>query len=255
MQYPMEWMVGVVRRLLNRSLVYDILGTFLISVGIVLACFLAVHSVRGVVDGWIVQQSSYLLIASTPVFDLPPATPLPTPTTTPLPTLTPTPTPTPLPPLPAIRLSIPAIDLNTSIQEISPIEKTTWNRETIFEWETTAFSVGHYSTSGNPGGGTNIVLTGHNNISGEVFRDLDKLHPGDEVILFTEDSEFYYEVQKVYTIPYLGVETEGEATIQSLTAPQTSEMVTMVSCWPYATSSHRIIVIAVPASDEDENDN
>lgn len=225
------------------------------SAGIVLACFLGVHMIRGIVDGWIIQQSNYLLIASTPIFYLPPATPLPTPTTTPFPTPTPTLTPTPPPPLPAIRLSIPAIDLNTSIQEISPIEKTTWNGEKIFEWETTAFSVGHYKTSGNPGGGTNIVLTGHNNILGEVFRDLDKLHPGDEVILFTEDSEFYYEVQKVYTIPYLGVEAEGESTIQSLTAPQLSEMVTMISCWPYATSTSRIIVIAVPASDGDENDN
>jgi sortase A len=187
------------------------------------------------------QQSSILVIADTPVFDLPPATPLPTPTPTAVPTAPP-------PLLPAIRLSIPSINVNTNIVELSPVEQSKPAGGTDSIWEPAAQSVGHYDTSGNPGGGRNIVLSGHNNTKGEVFRNLSQLHLNDEVILFTQTGEFHYRVQKKLIIPYLGSEKEGETTIQSLTSPQSSEMVTLISCWPYYSNFDRIIIIAVPDS-------
>jgi sortase A len=217
--------------------------------GVGLACFLGIRITRQEVDKQIADQPNYLIMASTPIFRLPPATPLPTLTQTPLPTptptLTPTPTPTPLP-SPAIRLSIPAINLNSSIKEVSPTEKTLANGEFRFVWEPVDFAVGHYDTSGNPGGGGNIVLTGHNNMAGEVFRYLNNLNPGDEVILFNEVSEFHYQVQQKSIIPYLGAEMEGDVQLQSLAGPKPTELVTLISCWPYATNANRIVVIAVP---------
>lgn len=245
-------------QLATRSIVYEVVGRFLFSSGLVLASFLGIRITREAVDGRIAHQPNYLVIASTPVFELPPATPLPTLTQTPLPT--PTPTQTPLPtatplPLPAIRLSIPAIRLNTRIQEISPTEKRAWNGESMLVWEPLAYAVGHYDTSGSPGGGGNIVLAGHNNTLGEVFRQLNDLNPGDEVILFNELKEFHYQVQQKMIIPYLGVERTGEAQIQALTAPKPAEMVTLISCWPYATNANRIVVIAVPAPGGDSRGN
>jgi sortase (surface protein transpeptidase) len=44
----------------------------------------------------------------------------------------------------------------------------------------------------------------------------------------------------------VGHEAEADAQLQALTAPQNTEMVTLVSCWPYATYTSRIVVIAVP---------
>jgi len=234
--------VDLARRVLPRSIIYGILGRLLISAGIVLGFFLVIRFTREAVDSRIVQQSSYLLISNTPMFKLPPATPLPTLTPTPIPTVIP-------PPLPAIRLSIPAIDLNTSIEDIFPIDKSSSSGGRNPVWEPIAFAVGHYNTSGHPGEGRNIVLTGHNNTQGEVFRYLDQLRPGDQVILFTEENEFYYQVQKKFIIPYIGVEEDGDAMLQSYAAPQATEMVTMISCWPYATNLHRIVIIAVPFSD------
>jgi sortase A len=240
-------MVAVVRKILTRARLDELFGVLLLSAGLLLAGWLGVRLARLVVDRQLARQAAYLLVAAPPVLDLPPATPWPTATTTPLPTLTPTPTATPLPPLPAIRLSIPAINLNASIQEVFPVEKVAWNGEKELQWGIAEYAVGHYNTSGYPGQGTNIVLTSHNNTLGEVFRDLDQLHPGDEVILFTEEREFHYRVQKVYLLPYLGVETQGEAALREYTRPQPTEMVTLVSCWPYATNANRIVVIAVPA--------
>ncbi len=237
----------MVRQVLTRSLIYESLGRLLISGGIALGCFLGLRLARKAVDSQIADRPSYLFIASTPVFELPPATPLPTLTPTPIPTATP-------PPLPAIRLSIPAINLNTGIKEMSPTEKILSSGESMFVWEPLAFAVGHYDSSGNPRGGNNIVLAGHNNTLGDIFRDLDQLNQGDEVILFTEDGEYHYQVWEKIIVPYLGAETEGDAKLQSLSAPQSSEMVTLLSCWPYFTNANRIAIIAVPLSGRDEND-
>lgn len=236
--------MDLIRQLGTRPQVYQAMGRLLFSGGIVLICFLGIRICREAVDSRIAQQSSYLFIASTPVFDLPPATPLPTLTPTPIPTETP-------PPLPAIRLSIPAIKLNTSIKEIAPTEKTLSNGDASLVWEPVAFAAGHYDTSGNPGGGQNIVLSGHNNTLGEVFRYLDQLNPNDEVILYTESGEFHYWVQQKIIIPFLGAEAQGDAALLAYSAPQSTEMVTLISCWPYATNAQRIIVIAAPAAGGD----
>ena len=255
--------MGLVRKIGSRSFAYDIFGRLLISTGVVLACFLGIRIAREAVDSQIAHQPNYLVIVSTPVFEIPPATPLPSLTPTPAATATPfpfptvTPLPTPIPTsiptatsfsLPAIRISIPKINLNSSIQEISPTEKILSNGQQTFTWEPLAFAVAHYDTSGNPGAGTNIVLSGHNNTLGEVFRYLDRLNPGDQVILFTAENERQYQVQDKYFVPYLGDETNGNAKLLSFIAPQSSEMITIISCWPYETNANRIVIIAVPVS-------
>ena len=232
------------------SSVYEILGSLLVSLGMALGCFLVLRLARESMEQRVAQDPNYLLIGSTPVFELPAATPIPTRTVTPVPTV---PTPTPVP-LPAIRLSIPTIDLNLNIEEIVPTAKTS-RGETKAVWDPPAFAVGHYNTSGYPEGGRNIVLIGHNNTQGEVFRYLDRLDPGHEIILFTERGEFHYQVQKKFMIPYLGVEKEGDAKLQSYAAPQDKEMVTLISCWPYATNSHRIVIVAVPAQEAEPDVN
>ena len=252
----------MVRQVLTRPRVYKALGTLLLSAGIVLGCSLSSRIIRETIDSQIAQQSNYLLIASTPVFGLPPATSVPTLTPTPIstatPAFTPTPTPTPTPiptatplPLPAIRLSIPAIGLNTTIKETFPTTITSWTGEQNLIWEPVAFAVGHYNTSGYPTEGTNIVLAGHNNTKGAVFRRLPDLRIGDEVILYTADDEFHYQVQDKMIISYLGVEAKADAILRFYAAPKPTEMVTLISCWPYATNADRIVVIAVPSSEED----
>jgi sortase A len=224
---------------------YDFAGRLMISTGVVLGSLLGLRFTRQSVDQQIARQPHYLRIDSTPAFGLPAATALPTQTRTPMPTSTPTSTPSPTAtpmPLPARRLSIPAIGLNTSVKESVP--RQTGNG--TFIWDPPAYAAGHYNSSGNPGEGRNIVFQGHNNIYGEVFRDLDRLSPGDEIILLTDAGEFRYQVQQSITIPYVGNEAVAGPQLQALSAPQSSEMVTLISCWPYSTFTSRIVVIAVP---------
>jgi sortase A len=119
-------------------------------------------------------------------------------------------------------------------------------RDGSFIWDPPNYAAGHYDSSGNPGGGRNIVFNAHNNMAGEVFRDLNKLVPGDEIILLTDAGEFHYQVQQKVIIPYVGHEAEANVQIGALSAPQSSEMVTLISCWPYYTFTSRIVVVAVP---------
>lgn len=240
-------MVDLVRPELSPARFYDFAGRLLISTGVVLGSLLGLRFTRESLDDQIAREPHFLSIDSTPAFQLPPATALPTQTLTPLPTstptLTPSPTSTPLP-LPARRMAIPAIGLNISIKENVPRQRSNGT----FVWDPPAYAAGHYDSSGNPGGGRNIVFQGHNNMAGEVFRDLNYLEPGHEIILLTDAGEFHYQVQQKIIIPYAGREAEANQEIRALTGPQASEMVTLISCWPYSTYTSRIIVIAVPMS-------
>lgn len=215
--------------------IYDFIGRFLISTGVVLVCLLSLRFARENLDSQIADQLHYLHIDSTPAFQLPAATVLPTQTTMP--------TATPLP-LPATRLSIPAISLNTLVVESHPKQQ----RDGTFIWDPPNYAAGHYNSSGNPGGGRNIVFNGHNNTAGEVFRDLNKLVIGDEVILLTDAGEFHYQVQQKVIIPYVGHEADANLQIGAMSAPQSSEMVTLISCWPYSSFTSRIVIVAVPVS-------
>lgn len=241
--------VGMVRRLLRHSPLDRFLGVLLLSTGIVLGCFVSCRVVHETLERQIAQRSRYLVLASTPVFNLPTATLTPIPTQTSLPTATPTSVPTPTPtqvPSPAIRLVIPSIGLNVSIEEIQPAVRYAWDGGQEYVWDVPSFAVGHYNTSGHPTEGKNIVLVGHNNTLGSVFRNLNGLNVGDDVILFTVEKEFHYHVQEQVLVQYLGVEKEAEIKLRAYTAPQPTERVTMISCWPYATNAYRIVVVAVP---------
>jgi sortase A len=102
-------------------------------------------------------------------------------------------------------------------------------------WEQLKKGVGQHLGSANPGDNGNIVLAAHNDIFGEIFRDLDRLVPGDLVIVYTN--------QRSYT--YIVVETRiVEPTMVEVMAPTTQPTATLISCYPYLKDNKRIVVIA-----------
>ncbi len=126
-------------------------------------------------------------------------------------------------PLQAIQIDIPAIGVQN------------WPIVQGDGWEQLKKGVGQHVGSANPGENGNVVLAGHDDVFGEVFRNLDKLQPGDQVILYT--------VQKQYT--YLVTETRIVEPSQVDVMNQTSDAtVTLISCYPYMVDNKRIIVFA-----------
>lgn len=102
-------------------------------------------------------------------------------------------------------------------------------------WEQLKKGVGQHLGSGMPGEPGNVVLSAHNDIFGELFRNLDRLKPGDEVILSTGLRDF------VYRVTGLSIVAPTEVGVMDPTVRPT---VTLISCYPYLVDSQRIVVTA-----------
>lgn len=135
--------------------------------------------------------------------------------------ITPLPVPTPGPEHPQ-RIVIPVISVD------APVVKGD-------DWESLKMGAGHYIASANPGERGNCVISAHNDIYGEIFRDLPKMNIGDEVFVHTQTQAYRYVVEQTRII---------EPTEVSVMAPTSSPVLTLISCYPYGIDSHRIVVIA-----------
>jgi sortase A len=107
------------------------------------------------------------------------------------------------------------------------------------EAESLKLGVGHYDGSVNPGEVGNVVLAGHNDVYGEVFRDLDQLQTGDELTLYSQLSEYRYRVRGWRIV---------EPSDVSVLEPTVTPTLTLISCYPYRIDTQRIIVVADLAS-------
>lgn len=131
------------------------------------------------------------------------------------------PVPTPGPEQ-AIRIQIPAIHVDAPVVLGDG-------------WEQLKKGVGQHIPSADAGKDGNMVLSAHNDIFGEIFRDLDKLKDGDEVIVFTN--------QRAYT--YIVVQSQiVEPTFVEVMAPTKEPTVTLISCYPYLVDDQRIVITA-----------
>jgi sortase A len=93
--------------------------------------------------------------------------------------------------------------------------------------------VGQNISSANPGKVGNVILSAHNDVYGQIFRDLDQLNPGDKIILHTN--------QRAYTYVVIGYEVVEPTSVQVM--DQTPEStVTLISCYPFMVDNQRIVV-------------
>lgn len=102
-------------------------------------------------------------------------------------------------------------------------------------WEQLKKGVGQHIGTPNPGQPGNLVLSAHNDVFGEIFRDLDRLQPGDEVIISTSQQAYVYVVKQTLIV---------EPTQVEVMAPTQDAIVTLISCYPYLVDNQRIVVVA-----------
>lgn len=100
-------------------------------------------------------------------------------------------------------------------------------------WEQLKRGVGQHLGSVNPGEAGNLVLSAHNDIFGELFRDLDQLKPGDQIIVSTGMRDYEYRVTGMRIV---------EPTEVSVMEPTAKPTITLISCYPYLVNSQRIVV-------------
>jgi sortase A len=122
----------------------------------------------------------------------------------------------------AIRIQIPSLNVDAPVVQGDG-------------WEQLKKGVAQHIGSGNPGQNGNVVLSAHDDVYGELFRYLDRLLPGDQVILYTQQRQYVYVVTHTLIV---------EPTQVEVMAPTTDPTVTLISCYPYLVNKQRIVVFA-----------
>lgn len=122
----------------------------------------------------------------------------------------------------AVRIQIPAIGVDHPIVQGDG-------------WEQLKKGVGQHLGTANPGQIGNLVLSAHNDIFGEIFRFLDQLSPGDEIVIFTNIRSYTYLITNTQIV---------EPTFVQVMDPTPYSAVTLVSCYPYLIDTDRIVVQA-----------
>ena len=142
-----------------------------------------------------------------------------------------------------------AIDLNSPVIEMGWALKEDEQGNLFSDWVVPVFSAGWHINSKLPGHGGNTVLSGHHNIGTEVFRNLIYLKAGDHITIETGNIRYEYTVEEKYLVKEEGVSEEIRRANTRYIEPTTDERLTLVSCWPYESNSHRVIIIARPVGE------
>jgi sortase A len=122
----------------------------------------------------------------------------------------------------AVRIQVPAIGVDAPIVQGDG-------------WEQLKKGVAQHVGTANPGEKGNLVLSAHNDVFGEIFKDLDKLKEGDTVTVFTSQRTFTYVIRQTQIVEPTQVEVmkQGQEAV-----------VTLISCYPYMKDNQRIVVTA-----------
>ena len=131
------------------------------------------------------------------------------------------PLPTPGP-AQAVRIQIQAINVDAPVVQGD-------------SWDQLKKGVGQHIGSADPGQIGNVVLSAHDDVFGEIFRNLDRLQPGDQVLVFTAQQQYVYIVTSSQIVAPTQVEVMN---------PTNDPTLTLISCYPYMVDKKRIVVFA-----------
>jgi LPXTG-site transpeptidase (sortase) family protein len=177
---------------------------------------------------------------------VPPVAPTGSPTPIPEPTL-PVPTAVARPPAdsPPTRLVIPKIDVDIPVLPVGT--KTIRERgKPKLVWADVPNAGGFHQTSAYPGNAGNTVINGHRDILGAVFRRLDRVEMGDEIVLYVGDIAYPYRVTQTLVVPSTFASAAQRAENLELIGYMPEERLTLITCTPVRLATHRLLVIAKP---------
>lgn len=122
----------------------------------------------------------------------------------------------------AQRLRIPALGVDSTVRVGLTQEQLRWG-------------VGQHPASPAPGERGNLVLSAHNDAFGAIFRHLDELEQGDEILISSAANVYTYTVRETLVV-------EPDEVWVMLPTP--SATATLISCYPYLIDNRRIVVFA-----------
>jgi len=166
---------------------------------------------------------------------------------------------------PAVRIVILDLKINAAVVEMGWRVVNTASGP-ISEWVIPENEAGHHINSALPGEPGNIVISGHNNIFGRVFEaislawddarrqkvddntDRSDILDGRPIQLYdAAGRRFDYTITEFYRLRDTGVSLAQRIENGRFMQPTNDQRLTLVTCWPITSNTHRLIVIARPA--------
>ena len=164
------------------------------------------------------------------------------------------PTPTPVKIIPS-KIVIKKIELEAPIIPVEQINVQIAEQNYAQFLVPEFFSVGWHTGSAPLGEVGNTVISGHHNSFGEVFKNLNELEVGDEIEIYGEGGEeFKYLVSNRLTLKEKGEPLEIRLENARWISPTKDKRLTIATCWPDDSNTHRLILVAVPAPENSPYD-
>jgi LPXTG-site transpeptidase (sortase) family protein len=144
------------------------------------------------------------------------------------------------------KLEIPAINLIAPIT-ISDYNHTNIEGETFGQWVAPSeFAAGWHPDSALLGQTGNVVINGHHNEFGLVFGDLINLKIGDIIKVYFKDEVYTYVISNKLILPERFQEASVRLGNARWLAKTDDTRLTLVTCWPKESNTHRLIIVARP---------
>lgn len=141
-------------------------------------------------------------------------------------------------------LEIPAIALDTAVTDRGWQTVLQANGTVANEWEEVEFAAGWHKNSAAPGQRGNVVISGHSNTGGAVFHDLWRLRAGQSIYVNHNGVRYTYAIESIDVEPETYA-TEAQRNKNAAYIQQTDDnRLTLVTCWPWYSDSHRVFVVA-----------
>jgi sortase A len=147
---------------------------------------------------------------------------------------------------PPIKIEMPRIGINTGVVPVGWEMIPGKEGQDSSRWKVAEYAAGHHEGTANPGQIGNVVISGHVDWKGEVFKNLHEAKRGDEVHIYTDDREYLYIVQDIVLVKEDGVSDEQKRENARYMDPTPDQTLTLITCFPYGIDDHRLIVIAKP---------
>ncbi|MBI5029268.1 MAG: sortase [Chloroflexi bacterium] len=133
-----------------------------------------------------------------------------------------------------IELTPPLIVPQSPTRIVIPAIGVDWPVVEGDDWESLKVGVGHRIGTPNPGTRGNMVLSGHNDVYGEVFKSLEFLAMNQDIVIYAGERQYRYVTRVRRIVP---------PTDLSPLNPSRDPIVTLITCWPYRVDTFRLIVV------------
>jgi len=150
-----------------------------------------------------------------------------------------------------MRIVIPSIELNAPVVP-APVDFETIDGQEFLQWFVPdEFAAGWHTTSAMLGEPGNTVLNGHHNAFGEVFVSLEQVNEGDIIWVESDHNRYSYQITNKLILPEKYEQLDVRMNNAQWILPSVDERLTLISCWPYESNTHRLILVARPFGQEE----